>query len=82
MDKVEQPLEALSTQIAGTHYKRLTIQPIEYIHANDISFCEGNVIKYVSRWRFKGGLADLQKAKHIIELLIQLEEAKNATNLV
>lgn len=47
---------------------------IQYIHANEIGFCEGNVIKYVSRWRKKNGLADLEKAKHYIELLIQLEK--------
>lgn len=68
----------LDRQVAGDHYKKLKIQPVEYIHANDIGFCEGNVIKYVSRWKFKGGIADLQKAKHIIELLIQLEGVNNA----
>ena len=49
------------------------IQPIEYIHANNLSFCEGNVVKYVTRWREKGGEADLRKAIHYLELLIQLE---------
>ena len=66
-------MSALQTQIAGNHYKSLKIQPIEYIHANGISFAEGSVIKYVSRWRDKGGIKDLEKAKHFIELLIELE---------
>ena len=66
-------MSALDKQVDGDHYKT-AIQPIEYIHANDIGFCEGNVIKYVSRWRRKNGLADLEKAKHYIELLIQLEK--------
>jgi hypothetical protein len=65
---------ALDVQVAGDHYKKLAIQPVQYIHANGIGYFEGNVIKYVSRWRDKGGLADLEKAKHYIELLIELEK--------
>lgn len=63
----------LDKQVAGSHYKDLPIQPVEYIYANAIGYFEGNVIKYVSRWRKKNGLADLEKAKHYIELLIELE---------
>lgn len=66
-------LNPLDKQVAGNHYKDLKIQPVEYIHANNIGYFEGNVIKYVSRWRAKNGLADLEKAKHYIELLIELE---------
>ena len=66
-------MSALENQINGDHYKSLTIQPVEYIHANNIPFLEGNVIKYVTRWRNKNGIADLEKAKHYIELLIELE---------
>ena len=66
-------MSALQTQVSGDHYKNLKIQPIEYIHANGIPFAEGCVIKYVSRWRDKGGIKDLEKAKHFIELLIELE---------
>lgn len=64
---------ALTRQVAGDHYKSLPIQPIEYIYANKIGYMEGNVIKYVTRWRDKGGIADLEKARHYIDLLIQLE---------
>ena len=66
-------MTALETQVAGSHYKSLKIQPIEYIHANGIPFAEGSVIKYVTRWRAKNGIADLEKAKHYIDLLIELE---------
>lgn len=69
---------ALNVQVAGDHYKAQAIQPVEYIHANKIGYFEGNVIKYVSRWKQKGGLADLEKAKHYIELLIELEEEAGA----
>lgn len=71
--KKQSPLEV---QVDGSHYKDLKIQPIEYIHANNIPFPEGSVIKYVTRWRSKNGLKDLQKAKHFIELLIELESKK------
>lgn len=69
-------MSALDTQVAGDHYKGLVIQPIQYIHANGIPFAEGSVIKYVSRWRDKGGIKDLEKAKHFLELLIELEMKK------
>ena len=68
--------DPLATQVGGGHYKSLTIQPVEYIYANGIGYMEGNVIKYVTRWRDKGGIADLEKAKHYIELLIELEGRK------
>mgnify|MGYP000967693711 CR=1 FL=1 len=68
--------DALSHQEGGSHYRGLKIQPIEYIHANDIPFAEGSVIKYVTRWRDKGGIPDLRKARHFIDLLIELEERK------
>ncbi|BCB27022.1 hypothetical protein SKTS_19080 [Sulfurimicrobium lacus] len=67
-------MSALETQEGGSHYKDLKIQPIEFIHANGIPFAEGSVIKYVTRWRNKNGVADLKKARHFIDLLIELEE--------
>jgi len=71
-------MSALDTQVAGSHYKTLKIQPVEYIHANGIGYAEGNVIKYLTRWKDKGGIADLEKAKHYIDLLIELESVKKA----
>jgi hypothetical protein len=64
---------ALDTQVGGGHYKDLKIQPVQYIHANNIPYLEGNVIKYITRWRNKNGVADLEKARHYIDLLLQLE---------
>jgi len=64
---------ALDVQVAGDHYKKFKIQPVEYIHANNIPFIEGCIIKYASRWRDKGGTKDLEKIKHFAELLIELE---------
>lgn len=60
-------------QVAGDHYKSKAIQPWDYIASNNIGYLEGNVIKYVSRWRDKGGVADLEKARHYLDKLIELE---------
>lgn len=65
---------ALAIQEGGNHYKDLAIQPVEYIHANNIPYMEGNIIKYVTRWRSKNGINDLRKARHYVDLLIELEE--------
>lgn len=73
MTKVE---SALNKQVGGSHYKT-AIQPIEFIHANKLGFCEGNVLKYITRWRNKNGIADLEKAKHYLELLIELERKEH-----
>ena len=62
------------TQEGGDHYRSMTIQPVEYIHRNNLGFCEGAVIKYVSRWRSKNGVEDLRKARHFIDLLIEMEK--------
>jgi len=64
---------ALEAQVGGNHYKSMAIQPVEYIYKNNIPYIEGCVIKYISRWRNKNGVEDLQKAKHFIDLLIELE---------
>jgi len=66
----------LKIQIGGSHYKDLVIQPAVYNHANNIPFIEGNVIKYVTRWKNKNGVADLEKAKHFLEILIELETTR------
>ena len=64
---------ALSRQTGGNHYKNMAIQPAEYAEANGLSLLEGNVVKYITRWKLKGApLADLEKAKHCIDLLIEI----------
>jgi hypothetical protein len=71
----------LDVQVGGGHYKALEIQPVQYIHANKIPFIEGNIIKYITRWRDKGGKADLEKCKHFIDLLIELEFKDEPSNV-
>lgn len=71
-EKVKE-ISPLAEQVGGGHYKSLKIQPVEYIHANNIPYIEGAIIKYATRWRDKGGLDDIRKIKHFAELLIELE---------
>ena len=72
---------ALTTQVGGGHYKGMRIQPLEYCHANNIGKIEGDVIAYVSRWKLKGGIEDLKKARHELDILIELETNDAATRL-
>jgi hypothetical protein len=69
----EKSTSALDVQISGNHYRGFAIQPVTFIHANNLPFIEGNCIKYLMRWRDKGGVKDLEKVKHYIDLLIELE---------
>ena len=61
-------------QIGGNHYKRMAIQVWDFIISNGLNYLEGNIVKYVSRWRKKGGLQDLYKARHYLDKLIETEE--------
>ena len=68
--------DPLTAQVGGDHYKNLVIQPVEYIIANNLSYLQGSVIKYVTRYQNKNGVEDLQKAIHFIKMMIQEEEDK------
>jgi hypothetical protein len=67
--------EANRTQHGGTHYKGLPIEPWDYVVANGLGYLEGNVVKYVTRWRAKGGVEDLRKAQHYLAKLIETQTA-------
>lgn len=75
--KVDEQDDPFKQQVGGDHYKSMTIQPVEFILANGLGFCEGNAIKYLCRYRQKGGVQDLEKAKHYVDLLIE-QYNKNA----
>lgn len=66
-------MSALETQVGGDHYKKLAIQPMQYSMANGLDACQHTIIKYVTRFRDKNGIQDLEKAKHVIDMLIQFE---------
>ena len=61
-------------QIGGDHYMDKTIQPWDYIVSNDLGFLEGNIIKYITRWNYKGGVQDLRKAQHYLAKLIEVAD--------
>ena len=64
------------SQVGGKHYETKKIQPIEYIILNDLGFIEGNIIKYVTRYKDKNGLEDLEKARWYLNKLISMLEEK------
>jgi hypothetical protein len=74
---LNQRVDSKSIQVGGDWYKNLAIQPIDFILGNGLGFCEGNVIKYVTRWKHKNGIEDLEKAKHYIDMLIAAEGSKD-----
>ena len=82
-DKINTLEEATSKandiQHGGSHYKSQIIQPWDYIASNKIPYLEGSAIKYISRWRDKGGIEDLKKAIHFIEKVIELEQENHET---
>jgi hypothetical protein len=79
--EIAAPQTVLGTQVGGDHYTKCAIQPIEYVWANGLGFSEGNVVKYVTRWKDKGGIKDLRKAAHHINLLIEHAEKQEANGV-
>ena len=75
-DSLNKFAKALDKQIGGDHYKGFAIQPAEFCYKNNIPYLEATAIKYLCRWRDKGGIQDLEKAKHFIQLLIEFEANK------
>ena len=72
LTKLHDTANPLDRQVGGNHYQ-MPIQPIEFIERNGLGFSVGNCIKYLCRFKHKNGKEDLLKARHYIDLLIQLE---------
>ena len=63
---------ATDRQVGGDHYKTCKIQPVDYIVENNLTFLEGNVVKYITRHRRKGeGARDIEKVIHYCELIFE-----------
>lgn len=73
-------MSSLYVQVGGEHYKKYKIQPVEYAMANGLNYCQANAVKYVTRYKDKGGIEDLKKAIHNIEILIELETNEGKLN--
>lgn len=66
-------MSALDSQIGGDHYQSFVIQPVEFITKNKLNFLQGCIIKRICRYRTKGRIEDLEKIKHEVNLIIELE---------
>lgn len=69
-------MSTTKTQVGGDHYTKLAIQPMRYSMDNKLDACQHTIIKYVTRFRDKGGIQDLLKAQHVLDMLIEYEEMK------
>lgn len=72
-EEIPVPKSVLDIQEGGDHYKKYAIQPIEFIHKNNIPFEEANCIKYLCRHRDKGGAKDIRKVIHYCQLILEFE---------
>ena len=72
---------ALDEQVGGDHYRKLGIQPIELIRDINANFFQGNVIKYITRYKDKNGIKDLEKARHYLELMRELHPDNNSSKI-
>jgi len=69
----EEKTRPTNRQVGGIHYVKLPIQPIDYIMKNKLDWCEGNIVKYITRHSIKGGQEDIKKVIHYAELLLELK---------
>jgi hypothetical protein len=72
--------KANEKQIGGDHYKS-SIQHWDYVIANDLDYFQAQITKYVTRWRKKGGIKDLEKALHFLEKYIEVEKMKSSPTI-
>ena len=59
------------------HYTKGKIEPIDVINANNLDYLEGNIVKYIARYKYKGGVEDLEKAEFYLRMLLQREKVAN-----
>ena len=72
----EKSPNAINKQVGGSHYKDCKIMPIEYIYKNNLDFLEGNVVKYITRYKTKNGIEDIRKVIHYAELILEKKYGK------
>ncbi len=69
---------AIDKQVGGCHYSRYAIQPVDFIIANKLDWCEANAVKYITRWKDKNGVEDIRKAIHYLEILLERQLDENS----
>lgn len=67
---------ANDTQVGGDHYKTGGLQHWDLVDIYKWDYFQGQVIKYLMRWRKKNGIEDLEKARHYLDKYIELERSK------
>lgn len=67
-------MTANESQVSGSHYQKGEIQPWDFILSQNLGFLEGNIIKYITRYKHKNGKEDLKKARHYLDKLIEVTE--------
>lgn len=75
-ETANEPENPLSYQVGGSHYKDLEYQPIEFFEDLHLDAFRANIIKYLARWRKKGGVEDLKKARHYAQIYQAYERLK------
>ena len=73
---IDIPSLANANQVGGEHYRNKAIQPWDYIVSNNLGYLEGCVVKYVSRYKEKGGMQDLEKAAHYLQKLMEVHSER------
>lgn len=74
--------EQLKTQVGGNHYAILQMQPVDFIVRAKLSYIQGNIVKYLSRYKYKNGKQDLEKAWHYANLAIELNSMGPTVRMV
>lgn len=72
-EAVSEPRGSAARQVGGDHYTSMAIQPWEVIERNNMGFFEGSALSYIMRFRAKNGVQDLEKARHYLDKLIEME---------
>jgi hypothetical protein len=73
--------EANKRQVGGKHYKNMAIEHWDVVALNDLDYFQGQITKYVMRWKGKNGIQDLEKATHFLQKYIELEKLRKEGKL-
>ena len=74
---MDKPISSIERVVHPVHYNK-GIEMWDYAHSHKLDFFEGNIVKYVTRWKHKNGIEDLRKAKQYLDKLIELNERNNS----
>jgi len=70
-------MAANDTQVGGSHYKKGGEEHWDRVYRLNLDYFQGQITKYIERWKDKNGLEDLRKARHFLDKYIELAEEAN-----